>query len=112
MFTFFIKALIAGVIVAFVSTYGARLTRIGSIVAVLPLITILTLSIMIHDGKADAHVARLAYNIGLMTVGTALYPLSFYFLVDRFGVSSIAALMLSLIPPVLAYAAIFPWLKS
>lgn len=111
MVTFFAKALISGIVVAFVSTHGARLPRIGSIVAVLPLITILTLSFMIHDGQPDIHVARLAYNIGLMTIGTALYPLSFYFLVNHFGVSSVAAIIFSIVPSVLAYLAIFSCLK-
>ena len=111
MFTLIIKLLIAGSIVTFVSTYGSKLPRVGSIIAVLPIMTMLTFSIMIFNDEPITNLTRLAYNIALTALMTVLYPLSFYLLTHYLSLSSLRALFASVVPLLIGYWIMFPFLK-
>lgn len=109
---FVLKMLISGFIATFLTTFGKQLPRIGPLIAALPVVTIMILSLMIVDDQPAADMALLAYNIGIMAMATVAYPMSFAFLVSTFGLHSTSALLVSVLPTMLAYGCLFPLLKS
>ncbi len=112
MISFILKILIAGSIVTFVSTYGGKLPKLGSIIAVLPIMTILTFSIMTLNNEPTENMTRLSYNIALTAFITVLYPLSFYTLTNYLNFTSLKALIIAVIPLLVGYWFMFPFLKS
>jgi hypothetical protein len=109
---FLLKMLIAGFIATFLTTFGKQLPRVGPLIAALPLVTIMTIILMILDDQPDTDMALLAYNIGIMAIGTVAYPMSFAFLVNAAGLQSKSALLVSVIPAMIAYWCLLPFLKS
>ena len=112
MSVFLLKMLLSGFLATFLATFGKHLPKIGPLIAALPVVTIMTLLLMIADKQPKADMALLAYNIGIMAIGTVAYPLSFAFLVTTAGCQITNALLLSAIPTMLAYWCLSPFLQS
>lgn len=109
---FLLKMLISGFIATFLTTFGKQLPKIGPLIAALPLVTIMIIILMILDDQPEADMALLAYNIGIMAMATVAYPMSFAFLVNTIGLHSKSTLFVSMIPAMIAYWCLFPFLKS
>lgn len=112
MIYFILKILISGIIIATVSTVGISHPRLGAVVGVLPIVTILTFLILIFAENADrAVLVNLSSSICIMSLATILYFPLLYLLFRYTEISSTLVIFIALVPIIIAHSIMFTLLK-
>ena len=108
MLFFFLKVVISGVIVAFVSLIGKKYPIWGGILAALPIISVLSLSFLYYETGGDVEqVGALSFSIGWFVLSSGLFLLLLPTLLKR-GISfslalGVCFLMLIIVDSILVY---------
>lgn len=104
------KTLITALVVVGVSELAKRHTLLASIIAALPIVSLLTFTWIYIETKDTQKVAALCEGIGWFILPTMVFFFLFPWLLRK-DYSFISAMLLSLVPMTLAYFA-FLWIKD
>lgn len=107
-----LKVFFVGSVVVFVSTYGAKLPKIGALIISLPIITIATMILMTFQNEDPKEIARFSINVAFLVLPSLVYPVSYWAFVKYAELSSWFALGVSFLPAVIAYLLFWPMLRS
>jgi hypothetical protein len=108
---FLLKTLIAGLIVAAVSSLGKRYPIWGGILAALPIISVLAFSFLYYETGDSQQVAKLSFSVGWFALSSASILLLLPFLLHR-QFSFVKALMICIVVLVILDIIIFNLLKK